>query len=75
MTRRLTIAFLFTVSSACSTSAPVAEAPTPQPSDTRVRTLADTFLAAYFDRYPETATQATPVAPRKPDSQASGMVA
>src|SRR6266511_3815583 len=57
MTRRLTIAFLFTVSSACSSNAPVAEAPNAQQSDTEVRTLADTFLTAYFDRFPETATQ------------------
>jgi uncharacterized protein (DUF885 family) len=61
MTRRLTpaylfLAFLFTWA-ACSSSAPVAEAPKAQPSDTHVRTLADTFLAAYFDRFPETATQ------------------
>jgi hypothetical protein len=56
MTRRLTLAFLFTAA-ACTSGPPPAEPPKPQPSDTHVRSLADTFLAAYFDRYPETATQ------------------
>ena len=31
-------------------------APPRQPSDARVRALADAYLAAYFDRYPETVT-------------------
>jgi uncharacterized protein (DUF885 family) len=61
MARRRTISFsflsaatVFLVSAAaCGTAAP------PQPreaADVQVRQLADTFLAAYFDRYPEQAT-------------------
>jgi len=55
MRRVFTIALSLVVT-ACNSPAPVAHAPAPQPSDPQVRTLADTFLAAYFDRYPETAT-------------------
>src|SRR5882757_7607490 len=55
MTRRLTIAFFCAAAVACS--APPSEPPKPAPADPRVRALADTFLAAYFDRFPEAATQ------------------
>jgi len=54
MTRRLTIAFLCAAAMACG-GAP--EPSKPQPADSRARAIADAFLAAYFDRYPETATQ------------------
>src|SRR4051794_38000120 len=55
MTRRLTIAFFCAAAVGCS--APPSEPPKAPPADPRVRGLADTFLAAYFDRFPETATQ------------------
>src|SRR5437016_4636433 len=57
MRRVFTTALCLAGVTACNSPAPVAHAPTPQPSDPQVQTLADTFLAAYFDRYPETATQ------------------
>src|SRR5437660_12718331 len=57
MSRLLTIALLSAAAAACGSGAPPAAAGRPQAADPRVRALADTFLAAYFDRYPETATQ------------------
>src|SRR5438876_2070537 len=56
MTRRLTIALLCAAAVGCS-GPPQPEPPKMEPPDSRARTLADTFLAAYFDRFPETATQ------------------
>ena len=41
---------------ACKGSAP-APAARPRPSDSRVKALADAYLAGYFDRFPETVTQ------------------
>src|SRR5438045_2954823 len=54
MTRRLTIALLCAAAVGCS--APPSEPPKPL-ADPRVRALADAFLAAYFDRFPEMPTQ------------------
>ena len=56
MVRRPTISFLCAATvflGACGSAAPP---PLPEAADVRVRQLADTFLAAYFDRYPEQAT-------------------
>ncbi|HYM25468.1 MAG TPA: DUF885 domain-containing protein [Vicinamibacterales bacterium] len=41
---------------ACKGSAPAPKA-RPRPSDSRVKALADAYLAGYFDRFPETVTQ------------------
>src|SRR6266700_548976 len=57
MSRLLTIALLSAAAASCGSGAPPASAGRPQAADPRVRALADTFLAAYFDRFPETATQ------------------
>jgi len=60
MTRRLIIAFpvvVLCVAAIGCGGTPQSEPPRPQPSDARARALADTFLAAYFDRFPETVTQ------------------
>jgi uncharacterized protein (DUF885 family) len=60
MTRRLAIAFpvvLLLVAALGCSGAPQPEPPKPLPGDPRARALADTFLAAYFDRFPEAATQ------------------
>jgi len=59
--RRLTIGFVAAAlcvagTTACGQGA-APPAPARQPSDARVRALADAYLAAYFDRYPETVTQ------------------
>src|SRR5258708_24790687 len=56
MTRRLPISLMGAVAVGCS-GAPPPEPPRSQPADSRARALADTFLAAYFDRFPETVTQ------------------
>jgi uncharacterized protein (DUF885 family) len=60
MPRRLAIAFplvlLWAAAFGCG-GAPQPEPPKPQPADPRARALADTFLAAYFDRFPEVVTQ------------------
>jgi uncharacterized protein (DUF885 family) len=56
MTRRPIIAFLFASAVACG-GAPQPEAPKQPPADPRARALADAFLTAYFDRFPETVTQ------------------
>jgi uncharacterized protein (DUF885 family) len=60
MTRRLAIAFPVALVCAAALGcggAPQPEPPKPQPADPRARALADTFLAAYFDRFPEAVTQ------------------
>src|SRR5213083_750564 len=70
MTRRLTLAFIGALAIGCggaSQTPPDHSQPaSPKPgatrageggADPRARTLADAFLAAYFDRFPETATQ------------------
>ena len=41
---------------ACGQGAAPPAAALPQPSDARIRAVADAYLAAYFDRYPETVT-------------------
>jgi uncharacterized protein (DUF885 family) len=55
MLRRFTLACLCAIALACGQRTPPA-APKEEPPDARVKTLADTYLAAYFDRYPEIAT-------------------
>src|SRR5438067_4096772 len=55
MTPRLILTLVCATGLACG-AAPQ-RASTSSRSDARVRALADTFLAAYFERYPETATQ------------------
>src|SRR5438270_13367604 len=55
MTPRLILTLVCATGLACG-AAPQ-RASTSSRSDARVRALADTFLAAYFDRYPEPATQ------------------
>jgi len=55
MTRRLTIALLCAAAVGCGSPPP--EPPKAEPADSRARALADTFLAAYFDRFPEVVTQ------------------
>jgi uncharacterized protein (DUF885 family) len=60
MTRRLAIAFSVVLLCAAALGcggAPQPEPPKPQPGDPRARALADSFLGAYFDRFPETVTQ------------------
>jgi uncharacterized protein (DUF885 family) len=70
MTRRLTLAFIGALAIGCG-GASQTPPDHPQPAstkpgatrtgeggaDSRARALADAFLAAYFDRFPETATQ------------------
>jgi len=48
-----TVLALF-ITSACSSAS--RDTPKPEPGDARVRHLADAYLNAYFDRYPETGT-------------------
>ena len=50
----LNVAVLAFAASGCTGSPPAANSP--EPADGRVRTLADTYVEAYFDRYPEQAT-------------------
>src|SRR5437667_4000955 len=71
MTRRLTLAFIGVLAIGCGGASQTppdhsqSASPTPGATraageggaDPRARTLADAFLAAYFDRFPETATQ------------------
>jgi uncharacterized protein (DUF885 family) len=60
MTRRLAIAFPVALVCAAALGcggAPQPEPAKPQPADPRARALADAFLAAYFDRFPEAVTQ------------------
>ncbi len=54
MTRRLTLGVVCAAALACGR--PVERPQAPPASDGRVRALADTYLAAYFDRYPEQVT-------------------
>lgn len=53
MSRRSLIPCLGLLTFACGTPA---QPPKPRPSDSRVRALADTYLEAYFERYPEQVT-------------------
>src|SRR5450756_818732 len=57
--RRLTLGSLAAMCVAGALACGQGAAPPPpsrQPSDARVRALADAYLAAYFERYPETVT-------------------
>jgi uncharacterized protein (DUF885 family) len=54
MPRRLAVAFVCLASVTCSQPPPKPAAP---PSDARVKQLADTYLAASFERFPEQVTQ------------------
>ena len=54
MPRFPAIAFVCLVAAGCARPAPP---PAPPPADDRVRALADTYLAAYFERFPEQVTQ------------------
>ncbi|HWF84787.1 MAG TPA: DUF885 domain-containing protein [Vicinamibacterales bacterium] len=56
MFQRCAIGLLCLASLACG-QAPPPKPAAPPPPDERVRQLADTYLAAFFDRFPETVTQ------------------
>jgi uncharacterized protein (DUF885 family) len=56
MFQRWVVGFVCIVSMACGRGAPPGPA-APPPPDARVRQLADGYLAAYFERFPETVTQ------------------
>ncbi len=56
MFQRWLAALLCLASLACG-QAPPPKPAAPPPSDERVRRLADTYLAGFFDRFPETVTQ------------------
>jgi uncharacterized protein (DUF885 family) len=45
------------LSFACAQSGPPTHTGSPSPPDARVRPLADAYLAAYFERFPESVTQ------------------
>src|SRR5579862_1723990 len=55
MPRRFVLLVLLVGSTACS--APPAKPAPPPHADPKAQSFADAFLAAYFDRYPETGTQ------------------
>src|SRR5262249_30155268 len=55
MLRQFTVALTCALAVACGQRSQ-GPAPKEEPPDVRVKTLADTYLAAYFDRFPEIAT-------------------
>jgi uncharacterized protein (DUF885 family) len=55
MLRRFAVLVLLVGSAACSK--PPEKPAAPPPADPKAQTFADGFLSAYFDRYPETATE------------------